>query len=220
MSHDYVPKADGTLLPFAKTLYGYALLNYARWNVPSPQTMLEPLITAFETALAAFLQPNHGKVDTLAKNQAKNALIHALRTYVQAYIARNPAVTDEDKEQMGLPLHDGTPTPHPVPNVRPETEGEPVGKGEHRITVVNPHTQSKDKPPLVSGVSYGRKVRRADEPKSRAEDMPSDYQAAAVRIFQYTEDDYGKVADYATAYENSSGQRGPWSNVISLLISG
>jgi hypothetical protein len=85
---------------------------------------------------------------------------------------------------------------------------------------VNPHTQSKDKPHLVSGVSYAKRVRRPEEPKSRAEDMPSDYQAGAVRVFQYTEDDYGKVADYATAYENASGQRGPWSNVISLLISG
>ena len=115
---------------------------------PGPQIMLETAITAFDTALAAFQQPNHGRVDTLAKN----ALIHALRTYVQAYIARNPAVTDD--------------------------------------------------------------------PKSRAEDMPSDYQAGTSRTYQYTEDDYGKVADYATAYEDSTGHRGPWSNVTSLLISG
>ena len=58
------------------------------------------------------------------------------------------------------------------------------------------------------------------KPKSRAEDMPSGYQAGTSRVFQYTEDEYGKVADYATAYENSTGQRGPWSNVTSLLISG
>jgi hypothetical protein len=50
--------------------------------------------------------------------------------------------------------------------------------------------------------------------------MPSEYQAGAGRTYQYTEADYGKVADYATAYENSTGQRGPWSNVTSLLISG
>ena len=69
-------------------------------------------------------------------------------------------------------------------------------------------------------MAYAKRVRRADEPKSRAEDMPSEYQSGTSRVFQYTEDDYGKVADYATAYENSTGQRGPWSNVTSLLISG
>jgi hypothetical protein len=50
--------------------------------------------------------------------------------------------------------------------------------------------------------------------------MPSDFQTAAVKLYQYPEADYGKVADYATAYENSTGKRGPWSNVTSLLISG
>jgi hypothetical protein len=50
--------------------------------------------------------------------------------------------------------------------------------------------------------------------------MPSDYQAGTSRTFHYAEADYGKVADYAAAYENSTGQRGPWSNVVSLLISG
>ena len=113
-----------------------------------------------------------------------------------------------------------TPSHHPAPDIRLETEGEPVGKGAHQVTTVNPQTQNRDKPHLVSGVAYARRVRGADEPVSRAEDMPSEYQTAASRTYQYTEQDYGKVADYATAYENSTGHRGPWSNVTSLLIRG
>jgi hypothetical protein len=218
--HDYIPSIEGELLPFAQTLYAYALVNYARWNVLGPQVALDGAITAFETAFTAFQQPNHGKVDTLAKNEAKDALVHALRVYVQGYVARNPAVTDEDKERMGLPLRDPTPTPHPVPDLRPETEAVPSGTGAHRVSAVNPHTRTIDKPPLVAGVAYARRVRGVEEPVSRAEDMPSDYQAGTSRTFQYAEADYGKVADYATAYENSTGQRGPWSNVTSLLISG
>jgi hypothetical protein len=156
----------------------------------------------------------------LAKNEAKNTLVRALRTYVQGYIARNPVVTDEDKEQMDLPPRDTTPTPHPAPEARPETDAEPSGTGAHRITAVNPHTRNKEKPPLVTGVAYARRVRGAEEPKSRAEDMPFEYQAGTSRTYQYAEGDYGKVADYATAYENSTGHRGPWSKVTSLLISG
>ena len=129
MSHDYIPTVEVEILPFARNLYAYALANYGQWGIPSPQIMLDGAITAFDTALAAFQQPNHGRVDTLAKNEAKNALIHALRTYVQAYIARNPAVTDEDKERMGLPLHDATPTPRPAPDIRPETEGSLRARG-------------------------------------------------------------------------------------------
>jgi hypothetical protein len=220
MSHDYVPTVEREILPFARNLYGYALANYARWGVPSPQTTLETAITAFETAMTAFQQPNHGKVDTLTKNDGKNTLIHALRGYIQGYAARNPAVTDEDREKMGFPLRDSTSTRRPGPDIRAETEAEPTGKGARRVTAVTPHTQSKDKPHLVSGVAFARRVRNPAEPKSRAEDMPSDYQTSTSRTYQYTEEDYGKAADYATAYENSTGQRGPWSNVTSLLISG
>jgi hypothetical protein len=59
-----------------------------------------------------------------------------------------------------------------------------------------------------------------EDPKPHAEDMPSEFQAGAVKTYQWAEADYGKVADYATAYENSTGKWGPWSNVTSLLISG
>ena len=219
-NHDYVPKVDERLLPFAKNLYAFALANFARWSVPSPQAVLDAEITAFEAALAAFQSPNHGKVDTLNKNESKAALIHALRTYVQGYLARNPAVTDADKEAMELPLRDTTPTPHPAPDVRPDVEAEPAGKGEHRVTAVNPHTLNKEKPPLVTGVSFAHRVRGADEPVSAAEAMPSEYQTGASRVYQYAQADFGKVADYAAAYENGTGKRGPWSNVTSLLISG
>jgi hypothetical protein len=220
MTGDYIPTTESGLLPFAKTLYAFALANFARWSVPSPQTLLDALITAFETALTAYQSPNHGKVDTLAKNEAKAALVHALRTYIQGYIARNPAVTDEDKEEMGLPLRDTTPTPHPAPDTRPDVEAEPAGKGAHSVTAVNPHTHNKEKPELVTGVSFAHRVRQADEAVAAAELMPSEYQASSTKVYQYTEADYGKVADYAAAYENGTGKRGPWSNVVSLIISG
>jgi hypothetical protein len=143
-----------------------------------------------------------------------------LRAYVQGFAARNPAVTDEDKEKMSLPLRDTTPTHHPAPDIRPETEAEPSGRGTHTVTAINPHTRTKEKPPMTAGIAFACRVRRADEPKSHAEDMPSEFQAGAVKTYQWAEADYGKVADYAAAYENSTGKRGAWSNVISLLISG
>ena len=66
--HDYIPSVEAQLLPFARNLLTYALANYARWEVPSPAPMLEAAINAFDYALAAFQEPNHGKVDTLNKN--------------------------------------------------------------------------------------------------------------------------------------------------------
>jgi hypothetical protein len=217
-NHDYIPWNDVELLTFAKTLYAYALSNYSRWTVPTPQTSLEIPITSYETALAAYAAPNHGKVDTLAKNNAKKALTSALRVYVQGYLARNPGVAAGDKEQMGLPVRDTTPTPHPAPDTKPETEAVPSGKGQHTVTAINPHSQKKDKPPFVTGVAFAHRIREPDAPKSAAADMPSEFQTGAVRVFQWQESEYGKVVDYATAYEAGGGKRGPWSDVVSVIV--
>ena len=218
MAHDYIPKNDDELLVFAEHLYAYALANYTRWQVPSPQSFLEAPIAAYKTALTAYQNPNHGKIDTLNKNETKKTLDSALRTYIQGFIARNPAVTDEDRERMGLPLRDTIPSPHLEPDVKPVAEAVPSGKGRHTVTALNPQTGNKKKPPLVKGVSFAHRVRGPEEAPAKAEDMPSVYQTAAVKNFQWDAEVYGKAVDYACAYENEGGKRGPWSDVASLIV--
>ena len=207
-NHDYIPRNADELLAFAKNLYAYALANYTRWQIPSPQAYLDAPITAFESALTLFKDPNHGKIDTLNKNETQKALDSALRTYIQGFIVRNPLVADEDRERLGLPLRDTTATHHPAPS----------GKGRHTVTALNPRTGDKRKPPLVKGVAFAHRIRSAEEKPAAAEEMPSVFQTGTVKNFQWGEESYGKIADYACAYENDGGKRGPWSDVASVII--
>jgi hypothetical protein len=217
-NRDYIPWKSADLLLFASTLYAYALLNFVRWNVPSPQSILEALIGTFETALAAYQNPNHGKIDTLNKNNAQKALIHGLRTYIQGFLMKNPAVTDEDKEKMGLPLRDDKHTSHPIPDVKPVLEAVPSGKGKHTVKAINSITGTKQKPEYVTGVAFAYRLRDVGEPMAQAKDMPSQYQTSVVKDFQWEEEFYGKACDYACAYEADGGKRGPWSDVVSLIV--
>ncbi|MDR2899913.1 MAG: hypothetical protein LBV20_00130 [Treponema sp.] len=107
-----------------------------------------------------------------------------------------------------------------VPDIKPEITVLPSGNGMHRITAINPQTQSRDKPDFVMTVAFAHRVRNPRESVLKAEDMPSQSQLNPLRMFQHKEEDYGAVADYAVAYENANGERGPWSNVVSLIISG
>jgi hypothetical protein len=70
----------------------------------------------------------------------------------------------------------------------------------------------------VKGVAFAARLRGAGDPVNRAGDMPSFFQQGAFRDFQWTEADYGKIADYACAYENEGGNRGPWSDVVSVIV--
>jgi hypothetical protein len=40
-----------------------------------------------------------------------------------------------------------------------------------------------------------------------------------VKDFQWDEECYGKVCDYACTYENEGGKRSLWSDVASLIVS-
>jgi hypothetical protein len=127
-------------------------------------------------------------------------------------------MTPEQRRDLGVPIPDPNDTPHPTPTQKPETEAVPSGKGRHTVTAINPDSHDKKRPQFATGVAFAHKLRLPTEPQSKAKEMPSEYQTPPIRDFQWEQDDYGKVADYATAYEKDGGPRGPWSDVVSEII--
>jgi hypothetical protein len=161
----------------------------------------------------------HTQVDTEVKNAAKAEAKAKLRPFVNLFLREEQtAVKDADRTAMGIPNKDKTPTHRPAPDVKPDTDAVPSGRGRHTVTAMNPHTKNAKKPDLVSGIAFAHRVRDQGEAKVQANDMPSDFQVKSTRDFQWPEEFYGKVADYATAYENEGGKRGPWSDVVSVII--
>jgi hypothetical protein len=174
-------------------------------------------IGAFLAAREAY-EADKSPEKRLDKDEAKAAAVAAMRGFANTSVRFNTKMTEADKMVLGIRPKDATSTAHPVPAVKPDLDAEPSGKGKHTVTAINPQTQSKKKPLLVKGVAFACKVRLPAEPKADPKDMPSLFQAAAVKNFQWPEADYGKVADYAAAYENEGGKRGPWSGVASVII--
>jgi hypothetical protein len=222
MSTDYVPVKDADFDGWFNNLIDYVDTKTSgtppAWpNIPGEAA--GKLIDAYQPWHTAFvkMQGAHTKVDTEVKNEKRKSAESIIRPFVKQYL-HFPPVTDADRTAMGIPNWDTTSTNHPVPAVKPDIDAEPSGKGKHTVTAINPQTQNKKKPALVKGVAFAHKVRLSAEPKADPKDMASDFQAAAVKNFQWGEENYGKVADYAAAYENAGGKRGPWSDVASVII--
>jgi hypothetical protein len=221
---DYLDLTDAAFDAFFTRLNQYLAQKCAapspEWtHIPAAERdKLTACYTAWNTAYLPTLDP-HTKVETLAKNDAKNAAKAAVRPFVNRYLREDcPEVQDTDRAFLGIPNKDTIPTHHPAPTLKPEADAVPAGKGKHRVTALNPETDAKKKPPLVKGVAFAHHIRSADETQPRAEDMPSDFQMGTTREYQWPQEDYGKIADYACAYENAGGKRGPWSDVVSLII--
>jgi hypothetical protein len=119
-SREYIPKKDANLIVFAKNFYDYALANHVRWGVPSPKEMLEEPIADYESDLAIFNNPNHGKFDAANKNDSKYILLSTLSIYIHGYIVSNPQVNNKDREHLSLPQQEAMPAARPILNMKRE----------------------------------------------------------------------------------------------------
>ena len=113
----YIPSSDEQFLEWAKNLVVCATDNATKWKVGAPEASVNDLIDDFENKLAAAKNPNRGKVDVMKKQEARKVLEKECRMYVQGFLARNPYVTNPDREMMGLNIYDVTPTVVPPPSV-------------------------------------------------------------------------------------------------------
>ncbi|MDR0561745.1 MAG: hypothetical protein LBG73_03570 [Spirochaetaceae bacterium] len=218
MAGDYIPHQDGAFLEWAKTLSAYVTPKLTDFNIPG--AVLPPLqtqLTAYETAFNAAQNPNRGKVDVLNKNEAKEALTARLRSFVKAYLAYNPAVSDADKENMGLPLHNGARTPAPVPGTIPELE---LDSSVIRQIIVHFRDNGSDrrgKPAHVHGVELRWSL--LDGPPHSVEDLTkSAFDTASPYTFKFDEADRGKALYICPCWENNKGEKGPYGEIYKAIV--
>jgi hypothetical protein len=112
MAHDYIPKNDDELLVFAEHLYAYAPANYTRRQVPSPQSFLEAPVAAYKTTLTTYQDPNHGKIDTITKNETKRPWTPPCVPTFKALSPGIPPLRTRIGSGWGFPC--GTPFPPPA----------------------------------------------------------------------------------------------------------
>jgi hypothetical protein len=218
MAGDFIPHQDGVFLEWAKTLLRYVATKLATFNIPAETLMpLQGLLTAYETAFNAAQNPNRGKVDVLNKNETKEALIQSFRAFIKAYLTYNPAVSDADKENMGLPLHDGTRTPVPVPTTIPELELDSSVIRQITVHFKDAGSERRGKPVHVHGVELRWGL--LDNAPSSVEDLKnSAFDTASPYTFTFDEPDRGKALYICPRWENNKGDKGPWGEIYRAII--
>jgi hypothetical protein len=215
---DYIPGSDEKFLEWSKNLYAYALANYSRWSVPSPQTELETPLSAYEAAFEAAQNPNRGKVDVLNKNEARDVLKGKIRIYVKAYLINNPAVTDEDKTAMGLPIHKTGKSPIPLPETVPELTVDTGTPRRHKVHYHDQGSERRGKPSHVAGIEI-RSAILDHYPASVNELASSDFDTASPLIKDYDEADRGKKVYYCGRWEIAKeGGKGPFGEIVEAII--
>jgi hypothetical protein len=215
---DYIPIKDEKFLDWADNLYNYALNHFTAWNIPSPQTDYGPLLTAYRIAFQTALNPNRGKVDVLAKNEAKDALKKEIRIYVRAYLINNPAVTDEDKTAMGLPIHKTTHTPVSVPTTAPQLFISTETRRRLTITYRDEGSDRRGKPHGVHGIEVKWAI-LDDPPTDISFLINSAFDTKPPLNIDFEEHNRGKKVFLCGRWEiQREGEKGPFGDIEEAII--
>jgi len=218
MRTDWMPPSKKGIITVAADWLAVLADKGAAWGVPQAAAAeLAGAKALAEARQAEAESPLRSKVTTAECNAAFAALRGVMRGMKKKFFLQPPLET-ADFLSLSLKPPGRASGPRPAPAVKPGLDAAPSGKGRHTVTAINPETENRKKPDFVGGVAFASRTRESGEPRARAEDMPSVSQTGSQRAFQYEEADYGKVVDYAAAYESPSGKRGPWSDVISLVV--
>jgi hypothetical protein len=215
---DYIPSNDGQFLEWAKNLYAYAVAHFSGWGVPSPQLTLEAPLAGFEAALAKLADPNYGKVDMERKKDTRKVCEKAFRVYVQAYLSRNPAVTDEDRVAMGIPVYKTTKSKRPLPETVPELEVDTGTPRRHLVHYRDRGSERRGKPEGVAGIEIRWAV-LDHYPATVKELINSGYDTASPWMNEFDEADRGRKAYYCGRWEAPvEGGKGPFGEIVEAIV--
>jgi hypothetical protein len=219
MNSDFIPKADRTFLTWLKTLIAYLQSKYATWNIPQTEVdELGTLTTTFEQTLEIAETPStRTKVTVQAKKDARKAVESKTRIVLKAYVTYNPAVTNADRDAMELPIHKTSRTPVPVILSVPKAEVKLPSPAVVEIIFYDSEKQGKAKPAGAHGVEVDYAI--LDTP-------PDDWKQLVHSIFDtrsplrltFDGTDRGKTLYFALRWENTRGEKGPWSEIYNTII--
>jgi hypothetical protein len=217
---DYLPRGDNAFLIWAVNFLKHLFPSLTRFGFPDNVYQdLAAQRNDFEQKLVAAEEPaTRTKTSVQVKTDARNAFEKNIRQAVKEYLTNNHNVTNGDRDDMGLPIHDPKPTPPPVPTDMPVGEVDTSTHQRHLVHVKAGSLTGKAKPPKVHGYEVWHKV-GGDPPASDAEWTYVNFSSRSPLIVDYPQTEVGKTVYYRFRWVNTRNQPGPWSEgALSAVI--
>jgi len=219
MANDYIPRGDAEFNGWQANFVSYANANLVALGlVAGDMTPITTSQTAWTSGYTAHIA---AQAAAQSARDAKDGNRAAYETLVRALVRRlqaSPAVSDPEREALGITVRDTDPTPVGPPTTRPLARVDCSQRLQHTIDFTDESTPTRRaKPAGVIGAEIWVKV---DGPP------PSDpsqltFLAVDTRA-PYTRDyggaDGGKPAHYMLRWVNSRGETGPWSETVTATI--
>lgn len=215
---DFIPGPDEQFDKFVDLYKGKIDPDVAIYGMTAAdKAELDAAVTQWKTDYQA--QVDYlagGETITLAKNSSRAALEKIIRSQNKRIQAK-PGVTDAQRADAGLPVHDVTITRAAVPTTKPVVRIDSSKHLRHELSWADETTPgSRAKPAGVKHALIFLKI--GDAPASLADCTYVASDSATPYTYEFAAADAGKIAHWILAWENTHNERGPQSDTTSATI--
>jgi hypothetical protein len=153
---------------------------------------------------------------TFTKNNARKEYEKPLRLLVKN-LESNPRVSDEDRRSMGIVIPSSSKMIVPAPGSYPLFTSDSSIIRQIKINFRDSASSSKAKPYGVHGVEVRWSILEA--PPVNVKDLStSSFDTRSPLTLEFEEDQRGKTVWFCLRWENTKGEKGPWSEIGSAII--
>jgi hypothetical protein len=219
MSTDYLPRTDLGFLTWITAFLQNLLPRLAKLGIAqSVYDSLKALADVFIEKMAVVDNPETlTKAATREKNEAREALEKQLRADVTEYLTNNHLLTNADRDILGLPIHKTGHTPTPVPLRHPDFDVYTNEIRHLKVSFYDQGSTSKAKPAGVHGAEVRWGI--STTPPVDINELPnSSFDTASPLTLEFTESQRGSTVYFCLRWENTTGQKGPWSEIVKAII--
>jgi hypothetical protein len=216
---DFIPAKGADFNLWVNNFFPYMEANADRFGIdPAIVAALHPLLCDWNSKYTIAETPaTSTRVTILEKNEARSTLEEQLRPFIKEHLAFNHSVTDGDRRSMELPVYKTTRTPAGLPADAPETWADSSVLRRLTIHFRIAGKRSGAKPKGVHGAEI-RWCILNHAPLSIDEMIHSSFDTRSPFTLEFDECDRGKSVYFCVRWENSRGEKGPWSEIVMAII--
>jgi hypothetical protein len=209
--HDFLEWAENFKTKLAPLIEGLGI-------PPADYELIVALKNTFAAALVLTDAPSTKNPGTVAaKNDAHKALEKGVRKFIGEHLRYNDALTNQNREDLRIPVPDTTHTPIPPPTTHPVLELKISAIRQVKLYFRDPASETGARPYGVNGAVVLYDIR--ETPPARTGELKQNVLATRSPFkLNFEEDDRGKRIYVAVCWQNERGQRGPFSEVQSIFI--
>ncbi len=216
---DFIPSSDADFDAWLKNFVDNVAENAAALGAtPAQVTSLQAVKTDWDTKYPASITAQATAASAVqAKSDSRGAAEDFVRPFV-SMLQANTAVTDAQRQALGITVRLKTRTAAGAPNSKPVASIDTSQRLRHTISFVDELTPtSRAKPDGAQGCEIWMKV--GDPAPSGPNDVH--YLALDTRtpyVTDFEAGDAGKTAYYMLRWISTRGETGPWSQTVSGTI--